>query len=361
MQRYLRVLSGILLSWGSLTTIAIADTAPATVRIATFAYVDKGQVKIGGNSYYGRVINEGWLASELAKRGIKLEWVPIAGNDTGPVINEAFASHRIDFATYGDLPSMILNTAGIHTRVIVPNGHGTDVALLVPPGSNAKSLRDLKGKRISVHRSRPWELSMIKLLQQQGLSSKDFQIINMQPQAGAAALASGNVDALFDIGNSAYNLADKHVGKIIWTSREFPVARIRAELWGTQDFIDLHPELTQVVADAFVRAQYWASLPENQATILQQGTRSGTPESVVRHLYDDPSLPWKDHWSPRFDELLYSQYRGDIETAFATGLIRKKLRVEDLLEPRFVEKSLKNQGLDNYWQAWGANNVIAGR
>lgn len=361
MNKTWRLLPGLLLAWAGFNAPAQADTAPATVRIATFAWVDKGQVKVGGNSYYGRVIDEGWLNGELAKRGIKLEWVPIAGNDTGPVINEAFASHRIDFATYGDLPSMILNAAGIHTRVVVPNGHGTDVVLLVPEGSTAKSLQDLKGKRICVHRSRPWELSMIKLMQQQGLSPKDFQIINMQPQAGAAALASGSVDALFDIGNTAYNLADKHLAKIIWSSRELPATRIRAELWGTQDFIDQHPDVTQIVADASVRAQHWASLPENQATIIQEGTRNGTPESVVRHLYDDPALPWKDHWSPRFDDLLYTQYRGDLDTAYATGLIRKKLRVEDLVEPRFVEQSLKNQGLENYWQAWSTSNVVGSR
>lgn len=350
-----RFLLTLLTTLALLFAMATSAAQPAVVRIATFAYVDKGQVKLGGSSYYDRVINEGWLDAELAKRGIKLQWVPIAGNDTGPVINEAFASKRIDFATYGDLPSIILNAAGIHTRVVVPNGHGTDVVLLVPPGSTAHSLQDLKGKRISIHRSRPWELSMVKLLAQQGLSEKDFQIVNMQPQAGAAALASGNVDALFDIGNSGYLLADKNIGKIIWSSRQAPSTRIRAELWGTDDFIAQYPDVTQIVAEAFVRAQHWASLPENQETVLKAATVNGTPEAVVRHNYDDPAISWKDHWSPRFDELLYTQYRGDLDTAYSTGRVRRKLNVDDLVAPRFVEQALKDQHLEDYWQPWSSS------
>lgn len=337
-----------------LAASASAEKLPATVRIATFAYVKNGKVELGSNGYYGRVISDKWLESELKKKGVALEWVPVTG-DTGPVINEAFTAKRIDFATYGDLPSIILNAAGIRTKVIVPNGRGEDVYLVVPANSTAKSIEDLKGKRISVHRSRPWELTMLKYFESKGLSVKDFRIVNMDTQAGAAAVASGRVDGFFiNAGgaSSPFLLEEKKVGRIIWSSRGAPLLKMRAEVWGTQDFVQQYPEITQLVATAFVRAQHWASLEENRETLILEGTRNGTPESVVRRRYDDPALPWKDRWSPLFDELTYTQYSRDILLARQKKLISRDLRVEDLLEPRFVNAALADLKLQNYWQPW---------
>lgn len=338
-----------------------AELLPDTVRIATFAYVKNGKVELGSNGYYGRVIQDKWLENALAKKGVKLEWVPVTG-DTGPVINEAFTAKRIDFATYGDLPSIILNAAGIRTQVIVPNGRGEDVYLVVPANSPAKSIEDLKGKRISVHRSRPWELTMLKYFESKGLSAKDFRIVNMDTQAGAAAVASGRVDGFFiNAGgaSSPFLLEEKKVGRIIWSSRGSPLLKMRAELWGTRDFVQQYPEITQLVATAFVRAQHWASLEENRNALILEGTRNGTPETVVRRRYDDPALPWKDRWSPLFDELAWAQYRHDIALARQKKLINRDLKAEELLQPRFANAALSELGLTNYWQPWKLSRVAA--
>lgn len=338
-----------------------AEALPATLRIATFAYVKNGKVELGSNGYYGRVIREQWLQKELQKRGVKLEWVPVTG-DTGPVINEAFTAGRIDFATYGDLPSIILNAAGVRTQVIVPNGRGEDVYLVVPANSTAKTIEDLKGKRISVHRSRPWELTMVKYLASRGLSTRDFKILNMDTQAGASALASGRVDGFFINAGGAANpflLEDRKVGRIIWSSKGDPLLKMRAELWGTRDFIQKQPELTQLVATAFIRAQHWASLPENREPLIREGTLNGTPESVVRRRYDDATLPWKDRWSPLFDDLALAQYRNSIAVAREKKLISRPLTAEELLEPRFARAALVELGLVNYWQPWNVSRVAA--
>jgi ABC-type nitrate/sulfonate/bicarbonate transport system substrate-binding protein len=93
-----------------------------------------------------------------------------AGRPTpGPIINEGFASGTIDIASYGDLPSIIANAAGVRTELIVPSGRGSDTHLLVPPDSSAQSILDLKGKRIAIHRGRPWELPFSRLIDSVGL------------------------------------------------------------------------------------------------------------------------------------------------------------------------------------------------
>lgn len=121
----------------ALILVLLAGHAAAeTVRTITIAAPG---ILLDGHPYYGsgaheRVIAEGWLAGQLRARGVELQWIPVPG-DVGSTINEAFTSQRIDFAGYGDLPSIILNASGTRTQLIVPYGRGTDTFLLVPTTS----------------------------------------------------------------------------------------------------------------------------------------------------------------------------------------------------------------------------------
>src|ERR1700723_2659675 len=83
-----------------------AKTATA-VRIAYVGSVTSGPPKLTGA--LAIVVKDGWLEGELAKRGAKLQWVPMPNANVGPMTNEAFANRSIDLAAYGDLPSIIAN------------------------------------------------------------------------------------------------------------------------------------------------------------------------------------------------------------------------------------------------------------
>lgn len=325
-----------------------AAATPKVVRIATVAYFDADKpLFVGRPSIIAR---QGWLASELSKRGIALQWVPASHTAVGPIINEAFANHSIDFAEYGDLPSIIVNAAGVATRVVVPSGIGLDTYLVVPAGSTAKTIDDLKGKRIAIHRGRPWEVPLLRLLESRGLSYADFKVYNMNPQAAAAALAAGSIDALYTL-NDALILEDQHVGKIIWSTRNAPPDwKMRAELWAAKDFIDRYPDITQLVATAYVKAALWSSQSENKDALIKLYTRPGIAEDLTRREYDNGAVPWSERWSPLFDAAVFDHYRHVTDYAVAKKLIRKPLAPDALLEPRFVNAALAQLGLTDYWR-----------
>jgi len=334
--------------------VAYAQADKNVLRIATTAFSEGGKASISGTPY--RVQQEGWLEQELAKRGIALEWFPVTG-DTGATMNEAFASGRIQFASYGDLPSVILNAGGVRTQVVVPAGRGTDMFLMVPPNSTAKSIHDLKGKKISVHRGRPWELGLLHLIEDNKLSPKDFKLVNMDIKPGTAALATGAVDAIFLIG--AYPIEDKGIGRIIWSSKGKPDRKMRAELWAKKDYIQANPEVTDLVVTAWLKAQHWASLDANREAVIKDGTRSGVPESVVRRSYDDPTLAWKDRFNPAYDEVVYTHYRGVLAFARSQKLINKDLKAEELLEPKYAQAALKKLELTKHWSSAKGTAVAA--
>ncbi len=316
------------------------------IRIAVVAYSNAGKQDFAPS--VGTIIKDGELERNLAQRGVVLKWVPVSTAAVGPQVNEAFSNHSIDFAAYGDLPSIILNAAGVATKLLVP-ASTSNTYLVVPPGSGATSIKDLRGKRIALMRGRPWEFPFVKLLEANGMTLADVRIVNLNPQAGAAALSSGSVDAFFTL-LDAHQLVDKGLGKIIWDSKRAPPSwQMRAELWGDKRFVDGNPELTQFVVDAFVKNARWSADEKNRGTVIRLGTTAGIPESVIRRDYDGSNASWKAHFSPLFDRALADHYREEATYARRANLISRDVDIVATFDPRFVNTALERQGLKNYW------------
>jgi sulfonate transport system substrate-binding protein len=326
--------------------VRAASPSPDAIRIAVVSSYLSGEVQLSGVDWV--IEQQGWLRGELAKRNIKLEWVPAPHASVGPTINEAFANKQIQFASYSDLPSIILNgSGGAQTSLLVPGNPG-DSFLVVPANSTAKSIDDLKGKRLAIHKGRPWEIPLLRLLDSKGLSYNDFQIYNINPDAGATAVATGAIDGMVTV--SAYALEEKGVAKIIWSTKEAPLDwKSWGGFWGARNFLKDQPELAQLVVTAYVKAAHWASQEENRDTIIKLGTRNGTVESIVRRTYDDPTLSWHDRWSPLFAPALKTHYRDAIAYAREKKIIRRDVDVDALLDPRLVQTALNELGLQTYW------------
>lgn len=325
-----------------------AGELPSTVTIASIAYPFEGTQRYQGQNAV--IQQQGWLEEELAKRGVKLVWFPVSTAVGGPVINEGFAGKRIDFASYGDFPAIIAVAGGVDLRLVVPTGRGQNVYLVVRNGVAATSIKDLKGKRVAIHRGRPWELPFAKLVEQNGLKLTDFRILNINPPASHAALASGDVDAVVLL-SDAHLLVEKKVGRIIWSTKQAPQSwKMRAELFGRGDFVDRYPELTQIVADAYVRAQHWSSDPANREAVIEITSRAESPRSVIEAELNEPRVAWPDRYSPLYDDFMVSHYRDVATYTFDEKLVRTKVDVGKLLDRRFATKALERLNLEQHWQ-----------
>lgn len=339
--------------------VASGGALPRTLTIAGIAYPHKGRQTYNGLNNI--VIEQGWLRAELARRGVRLVWFPVPTAIGGPLINEGFAGKRIDFAAYGDFPAIIANAGGVDARLIVPMGRGQNSYLVVRNGLSATGIRDLKGKRIALHRGRPWELPFSKLANANGLTLGDFQIVNINPNASHAALASGDVDAAFLLSDGIL-LENKRQGRIIWSTKSAPADwKMRAELFARKDFIDGQPELTRLVAEAYVRAAHWSSLPENRDRVVREAARGDTPIEVVEADFDDPRVTWRQRFSPIFDASVGDHYRSVADYTFDNGLVRRRVDAASLLDGRFVSAAIRDLKLEGYWQAQAPTAGAAGR
>lgn len=325
-----------------------ADDKVSTITIASIAYPFQGQQVYNGLT--GVVIRQGWLKAELGKRGIGLALTPVPTAVGGPLINEGFSGGRIDFASYGDFPAIIAISGGVPLKLVAPVGQGQNSYLVIRNGLAAKTIADLRGKRIALHRGRPWELTFSKLLDANGLKLTDFKIVNINPSATPAALASGNVDAAFLLSDGLL-LEQKGIGHVLWSTKGAPADwRMRAELFGRGAFVDKHPELTQLVVTAFVRAAAWSAQEKNRATVVHDAARGTMPEAVIEEDYADTGGRWRDRFSPLFAPNVAAHYRSVADYTFARGLVRNKVDVDALIDQRFVPQALRDLKLVDFWR-----------
>ncbi len=75
---------------------------------------------------------------------------------------------------------------------LVDTSAGADA---VVAAESIKSVKDLKGKKVAVTVGECNEVLLVKALQSAGMTMKDIEVVNMDPDAAGAALKAGSVDA----------------------------------------------------------------------------------------------------------------------------------------------------------------------
>lgn len=336
---------------------AAAGSEVTTLTIAAISSPYQGKQVFSGATQI--ILEQGWLEAELARRGVTLKIEPVSPAVGGPQINEGFAAKRIDFAAYGDFPALIAKAGGVDIRSVLSPGQGNNAYLVVRKGLDVKSIKDLKGKSIAIHRGRPWELTLAKLLDANDMTLNDFKVYNLNPQAGHAALASGKVDATFTL-SEALVTEQQGAGTIIWSTKDAPLHwKMRTGLWARHDFTESHPEITKLVVAAYVKAAYWQSQEANRDAVLQIASRGNLPVALIARDYDDPRLGWKDRFSPLLDGFYRQHFRDVAAYIHDNGLVQKQLPVEDIIDDRFLNAALKDLSFEGYWNAQSEQKVAA--
>jgi sulfonate transport system substrate-binding protein len=129
----------------------------------------------------------------FAPLGIDVQWLEFP---YGPPLLEAMRVDSIDFGAVGDTPPVFAQAARAELVYVAARpGNGDGNGIVVPPGSNLRSLADLHGKRLAFARGSSAHNLTIAALDKAGLGYSDIQPIYLAPADAAAALARGSIDA----------------------------------------------------------------------------------------------------------------------------------------------------------------------
>lgn len=325
-----------------LLSAATSFAAEGTVlRVGAISAADGRPVASG---VWGVFDDKGWLKEELAKIGVTVKTIYLTG--AGPAVNEAFANDTIDAAMYGDLPAIVGKAGGLDTVWLAGNSVGNEAALVIPSSSPANSLADLKGKRIAVHKGRPWELALALLIDEQGFKPSDFKIYNLPEGQIPNTVAANAVDAAFVNNGTALTIEKRKVGRIIWSNTDKPAHwKYTSELFATRKFTDQHPEIVQVLVNQWVRASAWAAQNEDEYTRI--GAKSSGTYDIDVKARNGKSVAQTT--SPTIPEFRIEHYRRSAEYAKKKGYIRGDIDIPSWLNTTFLDKALKEQNVENLW------------
>jgi sulfonate transport system substrate-binding protein len=303
-----------------------------------------------GGSPGGVARTNNWLEDEFKASGIKVEWLFFKG--AGPAVNEALSNRQIDFAYQGDLPQIVGRSNGLKTKLLMVSGARNNLYLVTPPKSDIQSVKDLKGRNVSIFRGTNGHLVAINVLAESGLTERDVKGVNLDAGSAQAALVSNGVDAAFG-GYEWFKVRDAGLAKVVYSTQgKDPALTRQASLLVRSEFEQANPAEVQRVVDVFVRAAHWSSEEKNRDELFRLWARSGTPVASWAAEFDRQPLAVRN--SPLVDDFIVARYKAVVAEALKLKLIRREVSVDDWFDTRYLKAALKKQGLENYWTAYDA-------
>ncbi len=264
-------------------------------------------------------------------------------------MNEAFANSQLDFASQGDLPQIVGRASGLKTRQLAAGGSHAPMYLAVPVKSELRSVKDLKGRKVSIFRGTNNHLAAVKVLTANGLSERDLQGINMDEASTNAALATGNIDARVRQISALLLLEQQGLVKIIYTTKgDNPAFERQGTLIADDGFVTKYPDITQKIVTALVKAAHWSSQEDNREAFFEISARSGRPVAAYRAGLRGPGAQ-VPKFAPdrRFPDRTVSHRRprrpGSMASSAATS------GVDGWFDPQFVQAAVKQLGLEPFW------------
>jgi NitT/TauT family transport system substrate-binding protein len=233
------------------------------------------------------------LADITARTGTKynVQWQDY---DTGAPITAQMLAEKIDIGSMGDYPLLINGSKTqanerARTELVSVTGYNAKGGLnmvVVPPNSPAATLTDLAGQKVSASVGSAGHGTLVRALSNAGINpTTGVEVVNQQPQVGASALESGQVQALSQFVAWPGLLVFQGKARLLYDGAELGVPTFHGVVV-RRTYAQEHPE----VLDAFLQAQLDATdlihhEPLKAAQIVAEA--AGLPQEVV-YLYNGP-------------------------------------------------------------------------
>ncbi|MCR6472970.1 aliphatic sulfonate ABC transporter substrate-binding protein [Bacillus safensis] len=277
---------------------------------------------------------KGWFEQSFEKEGVKVKWVEF---QSGPPQFEGLAANQLDFSQVGNSPVIAGQAAGIDFKEIGLSQDGLKAnGILVNKNSEIQKVEDLKGKKIAVAKGSSGFDFLYKVLDQAGLSAKDVQIIQLQPDEAISAFENGSVDA-WSIWEPFLSLETiKKGAKLLVNGEATDLYSPGFTLVRTQ-FADQHSELVVKFLKVYDHAVKWQKAHPEGAVTLYARLKNLDKKVVTQVLNNTEPLN-----KPISKKIINAQqHTADFQ--YQTKAIQRKIDVNQVVDNSFIEKMLKEE------------------
>lgn len=300
---------------------AAALAAGLGIAQAQTASVLPKELRIGYQKYGTLVILKarGTLDKRLAEKGVAVKWSEFP---FGPPLLEAINVGSIDVGTVGESPPIFAQAAGADLVYIgnEPPAPASE-ALLVPKDSPAKSVAELKGKRLAVAKGSNANYLLVKLLEKAGLKLTDVEVVYLPPADARAAFEGGRVDG-WAIWDPFLAAAEKQLGARILADGKGVVANHQFYL-SARAYAEKYPEILHILLEEIDKVDQWGRAnPKEVAKFL--APQIGIEQPVLEVAAQRLSYGVK----PVSDDVLAQQQK-IADTFHEVKLVPKHVKVAD--------------------------------
>jgi sulfonate transport system substrate-binding protein len=240
----------------------------------------------------------------------------------GPPLLEALAAGAVDIGITGDTPPIFAQSAG-NRLVYAASSPSVQNALLVRRGSEIRSVKDLKGKKVAFGKGSSSHNFVVQALRKHGLRYEDIEPAFLGPADAVAAFVSGNVDA-WSVWDPYFALAEaKHDAVPLATSAD----RLDSNSFylAGRDFAEMHPQALSSVVEALAGVARWASDHKAEfARISAEATgidREAQQKAIDRYRIEVRPI----------EEPVITQQQAIADTLAELKLIPKSVNVRDIV------------------------------
>ncbi|WP_345750767.1 aliphatic sulfonate ABC transporter substrate-binding protein [Microbacterium rhizophilus] len=211
------------------------------------------------------VVKDQGLIEEALGDDVDVEWIQSAGSNKA---NEALRSGSIDVGSTAGSAALLARANGSPIKVIDIYSQPEWAAIVVGADSDITSVEQLKGTSVAATKGTDPYFFLLQALDEAGLALGDIEVQNLQHADGRAALEGGSVDAWSGLDPIMAAAEVESGAKLIYRNVDFNTYGF---LNATEDFIDSHADVAQVVVDAYEEARAWAlEHPEETAALLAE-------------------------------------------------------------------------------------------
>ncbi len=189
---------------------------------------------------------------------------------------EALSANALDLGLGGTPVAAIASGQPIRVIALVERSPKTH-ALLVLPNSPIKTIADLKGKKLGNPSGKSYYFAG-KVLERAGLKDTDIEWVQIENDAGRAALLSGAIDVwgTWDPFYASAEVAKEVVPLVDGEGYQLNYVA----LFGRIDYIEKNPEVVQKFLQAYKQALTWAKDNRQAAVNILVKENKLSPEAA---------------------------------------------------------------------------------
>ncbi len=200
---------------------------------------------------------------EAAFPGTAIKWVYSAGSSNA--LN-FLQGNAVDFGSTAGSAALLSRANGNPIKAVYIYEQPEWTALVVSKDSTAKTIADLKGKKIAAQKGTDPYFFLLRTLNQAGLSQADIQYVNLPHADGRTALERGQVDAWSGLDPHMAASELQAGSKLIYRNKDFNTYGF---LNSREEFVKKYPETTKKVIALYETAKKWViDNPDKAAQIL---------------------------------------------------------------------------------------------